>query len=232
VPSGKDKAAGSCSRAEVIRPAIKSVAVTSSLWSWSDLNPFSTKGKKSPGVAFADDFEEDGGGLAPELELAKIGNSGPQKFAILGTRETGLKDMKQIGFHAKGVLAEGHEIFTSGGVGTNQAVIKAAIESKKARKVTVILPQSLSMQDEQSMQPLLKDFRKKGGQVVETADCDGMTLQKSAVLCNRKILEKVDQVVIWATSKSEKYLQMVKEAEDRKVLVNAYYIDPPEDKMV
>jgi len=219
----------------VLRPAVRDVAVSSAAWNISgilgiNLWPKRQGKEATTNVAFADDSRTEDEGLPPESELEalrkEIGEK-PRKMGLLGTREMGAGNQKDVSFHAQGVLMEKkiEEVYTSGGLGTNEAVIKTAIDQKKARKVTVILPQSLSKQDDKMIE-LLKKFKKSGGRVIENPGRDWMTLQEAAVECNREILKEVTTVTIWATRKSEKYQQMQREAEDQKVLAKIYYIDP------
>lgn len=53
-------------------------------------------------------------------------------------------------------MAQGNHIYTSGATGTNAAVIRGALRAEKPDLLTVVLPQSLSMQPPES-QELLAD---------------------------------------------------------------------------
>ena len=53
-------------------------------------------------------------------------------------------------------MMQGNHIYTSGATGTNAAVIRGALRAEKPDLLTVVLPQSLSMQPPES-QELLAD---------------------------------------------------------------------------
>ena len=53
-------------------------------------------------------------------------------------------------------MMQGNHIYTSGATGTNAAVIRGALRAEKPDLLTVVLPQSLSMQSPES-QELLAD---------------------------------------------------------------------------
>ena len=59
---------------------------------------------------------------------------------------------------------KGNHVYTSGAIGTNAAVIRGALRAEKPEKLTVVLPQSLRKQPQES-QELLK-------QVIECHDPD------------------------------------------------------------
>ena len=54
------------------------------------------------------------------------------------------------------LMVQGNHIYTSGATGTNAAVIRGALRAEQPDLLTVVLPQSLSMQPPES-QELLAD---------------------------------------------------------------------------
>ena len=58
--------------------------------------------------------------------------------------------------HMRQPMMQGNHIYTSGATGTNAAVIRGALRAEKPDLLTVVLPQSLSMQPPES-QELLAD---------------------------------------------------------------------------
>jgi hypothetical protein len=52
------------------------------------------------------------------------------------------------------VRTQGNHIYTSGSIGTNAAVIKGALRANQPENLTVILPQSLSKQPQESQELL------------------------------------------------------------------------------
>lgn len=63
------------------------------------------------------------------------------------------------------VLRQGNHIYTSGATGTNAAVIKGALRAENPELLTVILPQSLSRQPQESQELLaqVNGTRSPGG---------------------------------------------------------------------
>ena len=102
---------------------------------------------------------------------------------------------------------KGNHIYTSGAIGTNAAVIRGALRAEKPEKLTVVLPQSLGKQPQES-QELLKnvfpqqsftgaEFRCHVFQVkniVEMPWNNDLSLFDASKLCNQNILTKVRQV--------------------------------------
>jgi hypothetical protein len=56
--------------------------------------------------------------------------------------------------HALQPLLQGNHIFTSGATGTNAAVIRGALRAERAELLTVVLPQSMSRQPQESQELL------------------------------------------------------------------------------
>lgn len=56
--------------------------------------------------------------------------------------------------HLKPLVIQGNHIYTSGATGTNAAVIRGALRAEKPDLLTVVLPQSLSMQPPESQELL------------------------------------------------------------------------------
>ena len=73
-------------------------------------------------------------------------------------------------------MMQGNHIYTSGATGTNAAVIRGALRAEKPDLLTVVLPQSLSMQPPES-QELLADVSTAADLVVAgwPIGCSGLT---------------------------------------------------------
>lgn len=56
------------------------------------------------------------------------------------------------------MVQQGNHLYTSGATGTNAAVVRGALKADRPELLTVVLPQSLAMQPEES-RLLLKDVR-------------------------------------------------------------------------
>jgi len=82
------------------------------------------------------------------------------------------------------LVLSGNYIFTSAGhpKGTNMAVIRGALRAGNPDLLTVILPQSLSYQDDE-----IQDTLKKVVNLVEQPKFDDLDLKDAANLCNAKI---------------------------------------------
>ena len=116
------------------------------------------------------------------------------------------------------MLTENH-IFTSGATGTNAAVIRGALRAERPDLLTVILPQSVSKQPEES-----RELLKKVENVVELK-FDALPLGEASRKCNDDILAKVQQVICFAFHDSSLLLDTCHEAKMQRKLVALFYLD-------
>jgi hypothetical protein len=82
-------------------------------------------------------------------ELLAIQQNGAKSIAFFGTRNMGFLHQQLVEILSYAMVLTGNHIFTSGGLGTNAAVIRGALRAERPDLLTVILPQSLEMQPEE-----------------------------------------------------------------------------------
>lgn len=87
-------------------------------------------------------------------------------------------------------------------------------------RLTVILPQSLARQPQESQELLARV-----GRVVEMPKNDGLALMDASRICNREIIASVQQVVCFAFRDSRLLLETCAEAKDAKKIVTLFYLD-------
>ena len=87
--------------------------------------------------------------MRPLQELLAIQANGAKNIGFFGTRNMGFLHQKLIEILSYAMVLTGNHIYTSGGVGTNAAVIKGALRAERPDLLTVILPQSLGKQPEE-----------------------------------------------------------------------------------
>ncbi|WIA08358.1 hypothetical protein OEZ85_007798 [Tetradesmus obliquus] len=157
--------------------------------------------------------------LQKEL-LAIQQNDGPKNLGFFGTRNMGMTHQKLVEILSYAMVSTGNHIYTSGATGTNAAVIKGALRAEAPDLLTVILPQSLSRQPQES-QELLSQVQN----VVEMPEHDKLSLMDASRFCNREIISKVQQVICFAFHDSRLLLETCVEAKDSKKIVTLFYLD-------
>lgn len=85
-------------------------------------------------------------------ELTAIQQDGPRNVAILGTRYTSYLHQQIIELLTYANVLVGNHVFTSGAGGTNAAVIRGALRAEKPELLTVVLPQSLHKQPNETQE--------------------------------------------------------------------------------
>jgi len=80
----------------------------------------------------------------------------PRKYVILGTRHGSFMHQQIIELLSYALVLTGNHIFTSGAPGTNAAAIRGALRAERQDLLTVVLPQSLSKQPEETQELLAK----------------------------------------------------------------------------
>jgi hypothetical protein len=113
-----------------------------------------------------------------------------------------------------------NHIYTSGATGTNAAVIRGALRAENPALLTVVLPQSLSRQPQES-QELLQQVQN----LVEMPQNDDLPLLEASRICNRDIIARVQQVICFAFHDSNLLLETVQEARDESKIVTLFYLD-------
>ena len=117
------------------------------------------------------------------------------------------------------VLTENH-IFTSGATGTNAAVIRGALRAERPDLLTVVLPQSLSKQPEESRELLVQVEN-----VVSMPKNDKLPLLEASRICNDDIVSRVQQVICFAFHDSNLLLDTCTEAKMMRKIVTLFYLD-------
>ena len=88
-------------------------------------------------------------------------------------------------------------------------MIRGALRAENPDLLTVVLPQSLSSQPQES-QELLKEVQN----VIEMSENDDMSLMDASRCCNRDIIARVDQVVCILFHDSNLLLETCREAKE------------------
>ncbi len=114
----------------------------------------------------------------------------------------------------------GNHIFTSGGGnGTNVAVIKGALRACNSDLLTVILPQSLAKQPPETQTLLSRVVN-----LVESPENDDLELRDAAYICNDKIIQNVDKLLVIAFHSSTTLLEAVNIVKNEKE-ITTFYLD-------
>jgi len=153
-------------------------------------------------------------------ELQAIQNTGPQKYCILGTRHCSYLHQQLIELLSYALVLTGNHIFTSGSPGTNAAAIRGALRAERADLLTVLLPQSMSKQPQES-QNLLAQV----DDVIENKGNDHLTLDVASRLCNSDLLSRVDQLISFAFHDSNTVIEASREAKALDKVVTTLFLD-------
>jgi hypothetical protein len=121
-----------------------------------------------------------GQGRCPHLpaflqELLAIQEDGAKNIGFFGTRNMGFLHQQLIEILSYAMVLTGNHIYTSGGLGTNAAVIRGAKRAEKPELLTVILPQSLERQPEE-LHELLRSVKN----LKVMSENDGLTLLEAS----------------------------------------------------
>lgn len=115
---------------------------------------------------------------------------------------------------------QGNHIFTSGATGTNAAVIRGALRAENSDLLTVVLPQSMSKQPQES-----QDLLQQVANVIEMPQNDDLPLLEASRICNRDIIGRVQQVLCFLFHDSNLLLETCHEARCESKLVTLFYLD-------
>ncbi len=152
-------------------------------------------------------------------ELAAIQQTGSKRIAILGSRHVPITHQQLIEMMSYALVLGGNRLVTSGATGTNSAVIKGAMRGDP-NLLTVILPQSLKQQPQESQDQLAQVIH-----LVENAEQDELSLAEASSLCNREIISRCQQLICFAFHDSHTLLKTCEEAEEDRKLVTLFYFD-------
>ena len=152
-------------------------------------------------------------------ELAAIQQTGSRRIALLGSRHVPIMHQQLIEMMSYALILGGNHIVTSGATGTNSAVIKGAMRADP-NLLTVILPQSLQQQPDESKEQLQQVMH-----LVENSANDELPLGEASAICNREIIARCQQLICFAFHHSATLLKTSKEAEDQRKIVTLFYFD-------
>lgn len=120
--------------------------------------------------------------LARPQELLAIQQNGPKVIGFFGTRNMGFMHQQLVEILSFALCLNGNHIYTSGATGTNAAVIRGALKAERSDLLTVVLPQSLSMQPQESQELL-----EKVAKVIEMPQNDGLQLLEASKYAARTL---------------------------------------------
>lgn len=152
-------------------------------------------------------------------ELAAIQQTGSKRIALLGSRHVPIMHQQLIEMMSYALVLGGNRLITSGAIGTNSAAIKGAMRAE-SNLLTVILPQSLSRQPQESKQQLEKVVH-----LIENSKNDHLSLGEASALCNSEIISRCDQLICFAFHDSHTLLKTCQQAEDQHKIVTLFYFD-------
>ena len=178
-----------------------------------------TKGNAAAVLERALDPDGGTGDLDYLQELIAIQAGGPKNVGFFGTRNMGFLHQQLVEILSYALVLTENHIFTSGATGTHAAVIRGALRAERPDLLTVILPQSVSKQPEES-----RELLKKVENVLELK-FDALPLGEASRKCNDDILAKVQQVICFAFHDSNLLLDTCHEAKMQRKLVALFYLD-------
>ena len=152
-------------------------------------------------------------------ELATIQQTSSKRIALLGSRHVPITHQKLIEMMAYALILSGNRIITSGATGTNSAAIRGATKADP-NLLTVILPQSLERQPQESRQQLEQVMH-----LVENPSNDNLSLAEASYLCNKEIVSRCQQLICFAFHDSRTLLQTCSDAEEQRKVVTLFYFD-------
>eukprot|EP01031_Cornospumella_fuschlensis_P027776 gene27776-33549_t len=143
-----------------------------------------------------------------------------RKLGILGTQEVDESRRRMVELLAYSLVLSGTHVMTSGGgSGINLAVIKGALRANRPELLTVLLPQSLSKQPA-PMRNLLAQVT----DLIEQPENDDLDLKTAANMCNYKLMQEVERVMVFVYHDSYTILDNVNALERDKEIVK-FYLD-------
>jgi len=152
-------------------------------------------------------------------ELAAIQQTGSKRIALLGSRHVPITHQQLIEMMSYALVLGQNRLITSGATGTNSAAIDGAMRADP-NLLTVILPQSLERQPEESKAQLQKVIH-----LVENPEQDRLSLSEASALCNSEIISRCQQLICFAFHDSHTLLKTCQEAEEMRKLVTLFYFD-------
>jgi len=155
--------------------------------------------------------------ILKQLESIQQGN--PKKIAILGTRHCTFLHQQIVELLSYALVLSGNHVFTSGAIGTHTAVIRGALRAENQRLLTVILPQTIDRQPEET-RTLLALVEQ-----VHSLGHNELPLSQASRLCNSELLAKAEQLIVFAFHDSHTLKEAVEEGKQRGMLVTVLWLD-------
>jgi len=152
-------------------------------------------------------------------ELATIQQTGAKRIALLGSRHVPITHQHLIEMMSYALVLSGNRLITSGATGTNSAAIRGAMRADP-NLLTVILPQSLARQPQESRNQLADVIH-----LVDNPSNDSLSLAEASALCNQEIVSRCQQLICFAFHDSHTLLQSCRDAEDQRRVVTLFYFD-------
>ncbi|MFB2839492.1 DNA recombination-mediator protein A [Floridanema evergladense] len=152
-------------------------------------------------------------------ELATIQQTGAKRIALLGSRHVPITHQHLIEMMSYALVLTGNRLLTSGATGTNAAAIRGAMRADP-KLLTVILPQSLERQPQES-----RELLKQVMHLVEKPENDHLSLGEASALCNQEIVSRCQQLICFAFHDSRTLLKTCEDAEEQRKVVTLFYFD-------
>ncbi|KAK4535890.1 hypothetical protein CDCA_CDCA06G1915 [Cyanidium caldarium] len=153
-------------------------------------------------------------------ELAAIQSDAPRNVAIIGTRHCSYLHQQIVELLTFANVLIGNHVITSGGGGSNMAVIRGALRAEKPELLTVVLPQSMERQPLEVQEQLSKVT-----QIIEMKQNDELPLDVASRLCNSDIISRADRFITFAFHDSDVVLEAAREAKALNKVVTLLYLD-------
>jgi hypothetical protein len=109
----------------------------------------------------------------------------PKKIAILGTRHCTFLHQQIVELLSYALVLSGNHVYTSGAIGTHTAVIRGALRAENQSLLTVILPQTIERQPEET-----RELLAQVEQLIQLGHNE-LPLSYASRLCNSELLTKV-----------------------------------------
>lgn len=152
-------------------------------------------------------------------ELIAIQGAEKKNIGFFGTRNMGFLHQQLVEILSYALVLTENHIYTSGATGTNAAVIRGALRAERPDLLTVILPQSVEKQPEESRE-LLEQVEN-----VISLKYDSLPLGEASRKCNDDIISRVQQIICFAFHDSNLLLDTCHEAKMLRKIVCLFYLD-------
>ncbi len=154
-------------------------------------------------------------------ELISLKKGEGRSIAIIGTRNLSLTHSQIIELLAYGLINDKSQIITSGGQGTNEAIIKGVKKQpSQLENLIVILPQTIHQQPS-PVKHLLKGLNV----VIEHPEREDMPLAEASFMCNKEIVDKSHQLLAFLYHDSHTLMDTVKYARSKGKPTTIFYLD-------